>query len=370
MKEFSFYDGDVPLNEKGRKEHKELNHVKNVLWSPDGSCLLVSDNCNKENLKILNFPNTDPWKPVLSFSTPEPVYATCWHPKMSSLDPSSCLFVASVRDSSIRLYNPYSRTVEATYISQNHVEKISGPNSITFSPNGELYVFSLIFRIYCGFDSRIEIFSVNRPGYDKVIIPTSPSRRSRKGQTGIISSIEFNPDLSGLFACGSFSGSIGLYDQRLNEQICVVEDMGGVTQTSFSTDGRVLYVASRRSNEIKCWDIRNTGSVLPYSFIRPGETNQRISFSLDRESGRFMVSGDTRGHVNVFDLRNVEGEEEIMPVISEKCHEDTVGGVDFHPTMSRLIATGSGQRRYNNTLHGTLLSQDKGYDCSVKTWIL
>ena len=132
----------------------------------------------------------------------------------------------------------------------------------------------------------------------------------------------------------------------------------------------MLYIASRRSDQIKCWDIRNTGEMLPHSFHRPGATNQRLAFSLDQESGRFLASGDTEGNVCLFDLNHEGGGEEVQPIIRERCHDDTVGGVDFHPSMFKMIASASGQRRYSENLYGTVKSGDETYDCSVKTWIM
>lgn len=58
----------------------------------------------------------------------------------------------------------------------------------------------------------------------------------------------------------------------------------------FTPDGNFLYTASRTSNVISCWDIRDTANVL-YELPRPGKTSQRITFDID-PSGKTLVSGD------------------------------------------------------------------------------
>lgn len=54
---------------------------------------------------------------------------------------------------------------------------------------------------------------------------------------GIISCLAFNPDFSGLYAAGSYSQSIGLYDESNNEMLYLLrgtpsEPIGSVTQVS------------------------------------------------------------------------------------------------------------------------------------------
>jgi len=40
---------------------------------------------------------------------------------------------------------------------------------------------------------------------------------------GIISCLAFNPDRSGLYAAGSYSQTIGLYDESNNELCCILQ---------------------------------------------------------------------------------------------------------------------------------------------------
>ena len=50
-------------------------------------------------------------------------------------------------------------------------------------------------------------------------------------RAGIISSLAFNPDRSGLMAAGSYSGQAGLFDDRTSELLSVLQGQrGGITQ--------------------------------------------------------------------------------------------------------------------------------------------
>ncbi|CAG8776636.1 11218_t:CDS:2, partial [Acaulospora colombiana] len=97
------------------------------------------------------------------------------------------------------------------------------------------------------------------------------------------------------------------------------DSMGGVTQVQFSPDGYYLFSASRRDNNIRCWDIRNSGDVL-YSLFRQGDTNQRLTFDIEK-SGRFLITGDQVGKILVYDLKN-HSEDNTSRLISEMTGHD------------------------------------------------
>jgi WD40 repeat protein len=80
-----------------------------------------------------------------------------------------------------------------------------------------------------------------------------------EGQKGIISTLAFNPDYSGLFAAGSFAKNVGLYAENSNTCLGLYNQIGfGVTHTKWSPCGNYLWVGGRKSNSIICLDIRMT----------------------------------------------------------------------------------------------------------------
>ncbi|ORY89558.1 WD40-repeat-containing domain protein [Syncephalastrum racemosum] len=189
----------------------------------------------------------------------------------------------------------------------------------------------------------IEIFDVQRPGELGDKIAMSPSRKSREGQKGIISCIDFSPDYAGIYAAGSYSQSVGLYDEASNRLLLKLSGIeGGVTQVRFSLDGSLLFTASRSSNVIRCWDIRETGNIL-YTLPRAGNTNQRIHFDID-PSGRTLVTGDQDGKLLFYDIAT--GEIADRSICAYEAHQDIVTAAAFNPVYPHLLATASGQRKY------------------------
>jgi WD40 repeat protein len=174
-------------------------------------------------------------------------------------------------------------------------------------------------------------------------------------QPGIISCLAFNPPTSDLLAAGSYSGAVGVFDARTDEQLLLMEGhKGGVTQVlgfwaavvagwfcrsmschelhrrvvplshpsnnppnrpsptthqkpphhstapqvMFSHDGNYLYSGARRDPTINCWDVRNTAAAL-YAITRDAaDTNQRVQFDIDG-SNRHLATGGCDGRVRV-----------------------------------------------------------------------
>ncbi|KAF9908174.1 Telomerase Cajal body protein 1 [Linnemannia zychae] len=293
---------------------RENNFFKALKWSPDGSCLLSSSNDN-------------------------------------------CMRIFALPDSTVE----YKVNI--------------APNALCFNLDGS--------KIYCGSNNMIQIFDTTRPGKDCQKKPTVPTRKSKKGQKGVISCLAFNPDHSDLYAAGSFLKTIGLYDSRAEELMLLLRDkdrrtnrrrgksvtpvaastngneattsstitaplpqvpMGGLTQVQFSPDGVYLYSASRQDPFIRCWDIRNTASVL-FRLERPGDlTNQRLGFDISSD-GRWLSTGDMNGDVSIFNLSNPTDPASERLATRIYGHDDVISTAAFHPTGS-MLATSSGQRKY------------------------
>ncbi len=74
------------------------------------------------------------------------------------------------------------------------------------------------------------MYDITRPGPPIKTIPTTPSRKSKEGQKGIISCIDFNPDGSGMYAAGSYSKTLGIYDERSDALCALIETVSGPTK--------------------------------------------------------------------------------------------------------------------------------------------
>lgn len=99
-------------------------------------------------------------------------------------------------------------------------------------------------------------------------------------------------------AAGSLARSVCLYDAsggepRLLRSLKTKEHRGsGITQVKFHpTSPELLYTASRCSDAVVVWDIRNPKHEL-YVHNRQGQTNQKIAFDID-VWGKWLVTGDT-----------------------------------------------------------------------------
>eukprot|EP00833_Pecoramyces_ruminatium_P004063 jgi/Orpsp1_1/1178095/evm.model.c7180000064015.1 len=265
------------------------NYFKSAKWSPDGTCILSSSNDN--NLRLFELPDITKNKekeiqinPVLKVCDGENIYDYTWYPYMKSSDPSTAVFISASRDLPIHMWDAYYGTIRASYCTYDIYDQIVAPHSINFNSDGS--------KIYAGLNNLIQIFDISRPGEPINKKLTTPTRKSKHGQKGIIACMDFNPDYSGLLAAGSLSKSIGIYDTNNSNELIFQQKKlkGGVIQVQFSPDGNYLYSVSRQTDGIICWDIRNTGKKL-CEYIRPGITNQRISFDISKD-GKYLISGD------------------------------------------------------------------------------
>ncbi|ORX65383.1 WD40 repeat-like protein [Anaeromyces robustus] len=338
-------------------ETKFNNYFKNAKWSPDGLCILSSSNDNI--LRLFELPdmskNQDKEiniKPVLNICDGESIYDFCWYPYMNSSDQTSSVFISASRDLPIHMWDAYYGNLRASYCTYDIYDQIVAPHSINFNLDGS--------KIYAGLNNLIQIFDISRPGepVDKKL--TTPSRKSKHGQKGIIACMDFNPDYSGLLAAGSLSKSIGIYDTNNSNELIFQQKKlkGGVIQVKFSPDGNYLYSVSRQSDGIVCWDIRNTGKKL-CEYTRPGKTNQRISFDISKD-GKYLISGDKEGYINIYELKHFLKSAEVLeelnnqkiefqsikPIYRYEIQKDTITSAAFHPYYS-LLFTCSGQRKFN-----------------------
>ncbi|XP_068732065.1 telomerase Cajal body protein 1-like [Montipora capricornis] len=360
----------------GEFESSASNFLKGCKWSPDGSCILTNSDDNV--LRIFNLPvelytgtavqGLSEMVSVLRMPEGETIYDYCWYPFMSSLDPDTCCLLSSSRDHPIHMWDAFMGTIRCTYRTYNHLDEVVAANCVSFNLDGS--------QIYCGFNKMVRVFDTARPGRD---FQERPTTVKKDGQTGIISSIAFSPDISGLYALGSYSKSVGVYSETDGGQLVFLlqGQQGGVTHVMFSPDGTKLYSGGRKDDEILCWDVRNPGAVL-YSMMRSVNTNQRVYFDIDR-SGQYIISGNADGTVAVWDTtlppttNDSSTEATLQPIMKFVAHGDFVNGASFHPSLP-LLATTSGQRQFEvrgyYSDNEETMEQDLGMqvDNSLRIW--
>ncbi|THG97533.1 hypothetical protein EW145_g7598 [Phellinidium pouzarii] len=249
--------------------------------------------------------------------------------------------------------------LRASYKIVDHRERQVAPHSMTF--NG------MATHVYCGYEDAIEVFDFQRPGEGSKL-PTTPSKKSRDGMKGIVSSIAFCPDYSGLFAASSLSSAITLFTEATGEDpVAYLDGMSSaITQVKFDpARPHLLYAAQRRSDEILCWDVREPLEVLQ-RFSRSGRrSNQKRLFDID-PAGQWLASGDEDGCISLFDLAPGRSDG---PAMKFKAHDGaflrkpdhSVGSVAFSPIDSSLLSV-SGSRHFHTTSATTPSAEDGQYD--------
>jgi WD40 repeat protein len=242
----------------------------------------------------------------------------------------TCCFVASTRDHPVRLFDSITGQVRTSYKTKDAADETKAPLTCKFSLDGQ--------KIYCGFENSIQIFDTGRPGTDCELVKLTPNRKSSDGIKGLIADISFNPDFSGIFAVGSYSGQIGLLDERTNDLLLEIIEpsRSGVTQCRFSKDGSMLFSASRACDGIRVWDIRNTTEIL-HTLPRISKTNQRINFSILDD---FLYTGNQDGKVTIYNTKL------FSEIIEFQTDNECVGGVSANTKDTSQIATCSGERSY------------------------
>lgn len=343
------------------------NCLRGVQWSPDGACLLTASEDN--HLRIFNLPADaaggridndggaargtarEELRVEVDVREGDSIYDYCWYPLMDSSEPGTCAVVSASRDHPTHLWDAYDGRLRASYAAYNHLDEVVAAHSAVFEPSGA--------RLYCGFERCIRIFDVCRPGRQCETRPTAATRKAREGQRGIISTIAFAPDWSGLYAAGSFGGTVGLYAESAPGCIAVLGGhTGGVTQLRFSPDGRHLFSGARRDGRILCWDVRNTCTVLG-AYERAAPTNQRIGFDVTSDGGA-LITASADGRVLAFDVRAATSSEDgtagggsdggVEPAVL-LTHADATSAAELHPSLN-LLAVSVGQRHFDRTRGG------------------
>ena len=170
-----------------------------------------------------------------------------------------------------------------------------------------------------------------------------------------------------MYAVGSYSGSVCLYEENSGSLILDLEthrqgqDLsasnggkkagGGITQLMWSPNGHLLFAGKRKDDNINVYDIRGTGKgKLLYSLERPVQNNQRVYFDVD-PTGKYLYSGSTNNCIYIYSLETGK----LVSEIKQNIHGEKVDSVincfslnksrpllDFPKTLgSALITTGA-----------------------------
>ncbi|KAG1807996.1 uncharacterized protein BJ212DRAFT_1449153 [Suillus subaureus] len=303
------------------------NFARCARWCADGSSFLVQ--CENRAFQLFSTQFSAQHK--RTFSQPSAVVNFAWYPGASSNNAPAYCFVASVRDCPLKLLDASDGRLRASYPIIDHRERFIAPHSLAFNLTAD--------KLYCGFEDAIEIFDIQQPG-EGDRLPTTPSKKSKDGLKGIISSIAFSSSYD-YYAIGSLTPSlqamdnIALYSE--SNQAAIMPIGGAYSQSgSLShspqlkfnpTKPHILYAAFRRHDAIYAWDLRSDTSV-PVKVFRTSPdscktlTNQKIEFDIDC-AGRWLSVGDQNGYV--------------------------VGCVAFQPLHSNLLSA-SGSRHFDEDM--------------------
>lgn len=299
------------------------NYVKCCKWNFDGSIIATSSQDRKIRFFKSRLPDFSEMELQKTASLGSLIYDICWHPF------ADCLATSS-KDHPIHCWDQQGKRI-FSFRGINEQDELDSAQALCFSHDG--------LHLYGGYRRLIRIFDVNRPGRQQREIKTWVKESG--GQKAVITCITMNPVMHGVYAAASYGKSIGLYSDLTSSVECLFDtSSNGITHIRYSNDGNLLFAAGRKEDFITCWDLRFPGRVLG-TLERPCSTNQRLYFEID-SCNRYLFTGDSSGHLRVFDLSFL-GLESLKPIYIASAYRSTLSGISIHPNLP-LIATCSGQR--------------------------
>lgn len=311
-----------------------------MLRSPDGTALLASmDIGHMISLKLTDGRNLESTCEINSHMSGFNDFD--WYPWMNSSLVGSDIFLTSSKDIPIQLWSSSEGKVICTWTAKDHLDQVATCLSVSFSPDGQ--------KVFAGGQDKIWIFDTNRPGTTSICdFQTIASKKSKCGQKGLISCMNFRFDDTGVFAAGSFKGSVGVYDSRTlsdrnSSAFCLFDaHKNGVSQVKFLNDGWSIITAGRREGTLKKWDLRmmqevkaTISPVSEYIIKDPIRTNQRIYFDISNDGKLF-----TGGKNGFFEFETSTGE-----ILNVKNTGDIVSSVSIN--KEKILAFSAGCRRFD-----------------------
>ncbi|EKX72966.1 conserved hypothetical protein [Theileria equi strain WA] len=332
-----------------KNDRTSANYIKYGSFSPDGSCYLSVSEDNTivlyhtdERLIEAIKENTNPEldtdiiesKFALRVAVKEDFRDLSWFPGFSWSYPDSCCFVAASRNGPIILYDAHYGKRHFSYKPINASGEIADTYSLSFHHLGK-YLLS-------GGNAAVYVFDIEAPGEHLEVRKLSTRRGG--GQKGIISTIVHNTcGSSNIYACGSYNGSIGVYDHNESRNKSIFGDfgdpdnpLGAVTQLKWK-DKHMLVVGCRSDYYLRIYDVRGDCSTPIHRFYRPVATNQRVIFDIRED---LVISGSTCGDILVYSIL------EDSAVTSKHISNLPVTVSVFHPTLP-IFLTGNGTRCFD-----------------------
>lgn len=329
--------------------HSIDGYFQDLKCSPDGTFALTAHDEDNVSLYQISLAQQDnSISKCAEWNASSQVYAMKWYPFMHASEASTVCLLVSHKGSPTRLLSPsytdngfYTRATYAVFDDQN--ERLFCPYSVEFALDGQYF--------YGGENQRIVKFNIHEQKEAADVWRTSPNRKSKDGQKGIISTLSACPQGSSMMAAGSFNGSMGVYDVTSGSLIWFcdnglgdesINSARGITQVQFTKDSKYVICGARNSSHICVWDIRHTGLPL-CSLPRSALTNQRMWF--DCSVSNKVVCGNDNGSINVYDLNDEIKDGLLSARESINLHSDVVSSAQILPNEEHILSC-CGQRSF------------------------
>jgi WD40 repeat protein len=302
------------------------NFVKSVHFSPDGTQLLTTN--EDRSARLYRCGNGGRLEMRLKYNLGESIYDAAWFP--STHEAARC-FVTTSRDHPLQLWDADTHMLRASYVALDNVYEPEAALSCAFSPGGE--------RLFAGFENRVRVFDVASPTELPREVCTYHRKTRPVGVHGLLSCFAVREND---YAVGSYSGAIGLFDERCDDSgataLLYSGHVGGITQLRFTPNGYYLLSGARKDDHVVCWDLRTNA---PFCrFERQCRTNQRLQFDLSASGGLLLTPSGN--NLDVYDLLNGDFVSP-KPTISHR-FEAAVNSVSLHPSRP-VVAIGTGERK-------------------------
>ena len=380
MKSYILLNSNIPfLGVKYSPCHTKflVASTTSKIYSYDNNNNVNNNNNNNVNNKTLLCTVTEPEGSIYDFA---------WYPYTKPSLKESYIFLSTGSGLPIHLWDANNGILKASYcgINKNTEEHMSAI-SLSFNTHGN--------HIYAGYNREILIFDANCPSTILERRPTCKTRKSKHGQRGLLSTIAFSPDFSGMYAVGSYNGSVCLYEENSGDLLLdlkLIEEEqfnnssflndttndgsnkfyqhnGGITQLAWSPNGHLLLAGKRKDDTINVYDIRGAGNgKILYKLKRPVNNNQRIYFDID-PSGKYVFSGSTDHSIYIYSLETgklvynntqTSDDHRVNDVINgfslnkgiptSVSNNNNNNSITFSSGSSALVTTGSRETQFTN----------------------